>query len=80
MDSVVFDDLRDLFAEVTGVSVANVRAESRIVDDLDIDSLLVLELGVAVNERWDIDLTDEDLVRLRTVADVVAEIDARTAR
>lgn len=75
----VLDQLRSIFADVVGTGADEATEAARLADDLDIDSLLLLEMGVEVNDRFGLDLTDEDLEGLETVGDVVDLIVATTA-
>lgn len=63
-----------VFADVTDVAAENVLPHKTLRDDLDVDSLTMAELGVALQDRFDIELTDEQVVELTTIADVVAII------
>jgi acyl carrier protein len=69
-----------IFTEVTDVPAEKVQLDKTLRDDLDVDSLATAELGVALQDRFDIELTDEQVIDLVTVADVVAVIyDAQVA-
>jgi acyl carrier protein len=63
-----------IFTEVTDVAAKDVRLEKTLRDELDVDSLTMAELGVALQDRFDIELSDDQVVELETVADVVAVI------
>lgn len=63
-----------IFADVTDVSAENVRPDKTLREDLDVDSLTMAELGVALQDRFDVELSDEQVVDLKTVADVVTAI------
>jgi acyl carrier protein len=63
-----------IFTEVTDVAANDVRLEKTLRDELDVDSLTMAELGVALQDRFDIELSDDQVVELETVADVVAVI------
>lgn len=63
-----------IFADVTDVSAENVRPDKTLREDLDVDSLTMAELGVALQDRFDVELSDEQVIDLKTVADVVAAI------
>ncbi|MBV9847222.1 MAG: acyl carrier protein [Kutzneria sp.] len=58
-------------AEVTDVSEADVRLDKHLIDDLELDSLSLAEFGVALQERFGIELSDEQVAELQTVSDVV---------
>ena len=61
-------------AEVTGIEPSEVTAEKSFVDDLDIDSLSMVEIAVQTEDKYGVKIPDEDLAGLRTVGDVVAYI------
>ena len=60
--------------EVAGVDAAQVVPSARFVDDLDIDSLTMVEVVVAAEEKFSIRIPDADIEGLTTVADVVTYV------
>jgi len=62
--------VRSILAEQLGVDLAEVRPDARILDDLGADSLDVVEMVMSLEEAFDIEVPDEDVEELRTVADV----------
>ena len=62
--------VRNIVAEQLGVDLAEVRPDARILDDLGADSLDVVEMVMSLEEAFDIEVPDEDVEELRTVADV----------
>jgi acyl carrier protein len=52
----VIEGLRDFLADALDIAPENVKEVSAIFDDLDVDSLSVLELAVYSEEHWDVDL------------------------
>ena len=58
-----------LISEQLGVSVDEINADSSILDDLGADSLDVVELVMAIEDEFDIEVPDEDAEALRTVGD-----------
>jgi acyl carrier protein len=67
--------LADIVEEVTGVPAASVQPEKSFADDLDIDSLSMVEVVVAAEERFGIRIPDDDVKDLATVGDAVAYIE-----
>ena len=59
--------LAEVLAEVAGTDPAKVVPEATFDTDLDIDSLTMVEVVVACEERWDVRIPDEALENLRTV-------------
>jgi acyl carrier protein len=62
--------VRSILAEQLGVDLSEVTPDARILDDLGADSLDVVEMVMALEEAFDIEVPDEDVEELRTVADV----------
>ncbi|MFI6865823.1 meromycolate extension acyl carrier protein AcpM [Nocardia sp. NPDC050406] len=57
--------------EVTGIEAAEVLLEKSFVDDLDIDSLSLVEVAVQLEDKYGVQIPDEDMASLRTVNDAV---------
>ena len=66
--------LAEIIEEVTGIEPSEVTIEKSFVDDLDIDSLSMVEIAVQTEDKYGVKIPDEDLAGLRTVGDVVAYI------
>jgi acyl carrier protein len=62
--------VRSILAEQLGVDLTEVTPDARILDDLGADSLDVVEMVMSLEEAFDIEVPDEDVEELRTVADV----------
>lgn len=63
--------LAEIVEEVTGVEPAEVTLDKKLVDDLDIDSLSMVEIAVQTEDKYGIEIPDEKMKSLRTVRDVV---------
>jgi acyl carrier protein len=66
--------LAEIIEEVTGIEPSEVTPEKSFVDDLDIDSLSMVEIAVQTEDKYGVKIPDEDLAGLRTVGDVVSYI------
>jgi acyl carrier protein len=66
--------IAEIIEEVTGIEPSEVTMEKSFVDDLDIDSLSMVEIAVQTEDKYGVKIPDEDLAGLRTVGDVVAYI------
>ena len=66
--------IAEIIEEVTGIEPSEVTPEKSFVDDLDIDSLSMVEIAVQTEDKYGVKIPDEDLAGLRTVGDVVAYI------
>ncbi|MFD9565761.1 acyl carrier protein [Streptomyces sp. NPDC059994] len=63
----MLDGLAEIVNEIAGVPVEDVRMGERFAEDLDLDSLSMVEVVVAAEERFDIRIPDEDVMGVRTV-------------
>jgi acyl carrier protein len=73
----VAEGLREIMAARLGLQAEQVVPEARLVEDLGLDSLDAVELAIAVERRFDIEVPEEELTKLRTVADMVALVESR---
>ncbi len=72
-------DLADIVNEVAGVDQADVQLDKAFVDDLDVDSLSMVEVVVAAEEKFGVTIPDEAVKDLRTVGDAVRYIERALA-
>jgi acyl carrier protein len=63
--------LGEIIDEVAGVSADQVTPDKTFVDDLDIDSLSMVEIAVAAQDKFGVEIPDDQLKDLKTVQDVV---------
>ena len=70
-----FDKVRDIVVEQLGVEADEVQIESTFIDDLGADSLDIVELIMAFEEEFNIEIPDEAAEKIKTVQDVVNYID-----
>jgi acyl carrier protein len=71
-----FDKVKKIIAEQLGVDEAEVTVEASITDDLGADSLDLVELVMAFETEFNIDIPDEEAEKIKTVGDAVSKIDA----
>lgn len=70
----VFEKVKAIIVEQLGVAEASVEMESSFIDDLGADSLDIVELVMALEEEFDIEIPDADAEKVVTVNDVVEYI------
>lgn len=71
----VFDDVRDVVVEQLSVDADSVKMESKIIEDLGADSLDVVELVMALEEKFTVEIPDSEVEKLISVSDVVNYIE-----
>ncbi len=70
----ILGGLAEIVNEVAGVPVADVGLDKSFTDDLDVDSLSMVEVIVAAEEKFGVKIPDDDVKDLKTVGDAVAYI------
>ncbi len=72
-----FEKVREIIAKQLDADPASIEMESRLVEDLKADSLDVVELIMDLEQEFDIEIPDEELPKVRTVADIVNYVEKR---
>ena len=71
--------VREIVCQQLDVEADTVKKETSFVEDLGADSLAVVELVLALEEAFDIDIPDDDTVKLRTFNDAVTYISSKVS-
>ena len=71
----VVEGLAEILEEVAGVSPDDVAESKSFTEDLDVDSLSMVEVVVAAEEKFDVKIPDDEVKNLKTVGDAVAFIE-----
>ncbi|HEY3480551.1 MAG TPA: acyl carrier protein [Streptomyces sp.] len=67
----IVSGLADIVNEIAGIPVEDVKLDKSFTDDLDVDSLSMVEVVVAAEEQFDVKIPDDDVKNLKTVGDAV---------
>jgi len=67
--------LAQIVNEIAGVPVGDITLDKSFVDDLDVDSLSMVEIATAAEDQFGVRIPDEDLKDLKTVGDAVSYIE-----
>jgi acyl carrier protein len=70
----IIDKIKSIIVEQLGVEEDDVKMEASFVDDLGADSLDIVELVMALEEEFELEIPDEDAEKIRTVGDAVKYI------
>ena len=73
-ENQIFDAVKKVVVEQLGVSDSEVKKESSFVDDLGADSLDTVELVMALEENFGIEIPDEDAEKIKTVGDTISYV------
>ena len=74
-DNSIEEKVRSIIVDQLGVESDKVTADAKSIEDLGADSLDTVELVMAFEENFDIEVPDEEAEKLQSVADVVAYIE-----
>jgi acyl carrier protein len=78
-DDQILASLAEILEEIAGVNPSDVTPDKSFVDDLDVDSLAMVEVAMAVEEKFNAKIPDEKLSELKTVGDAMNYIKEHTA-
>jgi acyl carrier protein len=67
--------LAEILEEVAGVTPADATPEKSFTDDLDVDSLSMVEIATAVEDKFGVAIPDDELGGIKTVGDAIAFIE-----
>ncbi len=73
----LLDDIKEVVVEQLSVSPDEIKDDAKFVEDLGADSLDVVELVMALEEKFDIEIPDDEAEKIQTVKDVVAYIESK---
>jgi len=71
----VFEKVREIMAEQLDVDIDSITLDTSFVNDLESDSLDIVELIMAIEEEFDIEVPDEEAEKISTVQDAVSYIE-----
>lgn len=73
-DEKIYEKVKTIVVEQLGISFGDVTPDASFVEDLGADSLDVVELIMALEEEYDLKISDEDAAKIATVRDAVEYI------
>jgi acyl carrier protein len=78
-DSTIEQKVKDIIVEQLSVNAEQVTPEAKFIEDLGADSLDTVELVMAFEEEFGIEVPDEEAEKLQSVGDVIKYIESATA-
>lgn len=76
----LFEELRGIISDQLGLRPEEVKLDSSFINDLGADSVDTVELVMALEEKFDIEIPDEEAEKMQTVSDVVKYIEEKKAK
>ncbi|MCE2390080.1 MAG: acyl carrier protein [Proteobacteria bacterium] len=74
----VEDRVKEIIVEQLGVSAEEVVNEASFIDDLGADSLDIVELVMAIEEEFGIEVPDDDAEKMQNIGDVVSYVEEKS--
>lgn len=74
---MVFERIKELIAEQLNVSVDSVTLETHLMKDLEADSLDAVEIIMAIEDEYEIEIPDEDAEKFQSIGDIVKFVEER---
>ncbi len=76
----ILEEVKKIVCEQLGVKMEEVKPKSSLIEDLGADSLDTVELVMALEEQFKIEIPDEDAEKIRTVQDVVTYLEEKVSQ
>ena len=73
----VFEAVRQVIVEIKDIPEENIKMESNFAEDLEADSLDIVEMLMLLEEKFDIQIPEEEAAKLKTVKNVVDYVEAK---
>lgn len=68
------DRLKEIIAENLGVEIDEIKSDSKLIDDLGADSIDIVELSMAIEDEFEVSISDDKLETIVTVEDILKNI------
>jgi acyl carrier protein len=79
-DKSIEEKVKDIIVEQLGVNPEQVTPQASFIEDLGADSLDIVELVMAFEEEFGVEVPDEDAEKLQTVGDVIKYIEEKSSK
>ena len=76
---ITFESVRDIIVDTLSCEAENIKPDTNLIEDLEADSLEIVELSMALQEELGIGIEDEDLEKIHTVQDILDYIKGKQA-
>lgn len=76
---ITFESVRDIIVDTLSCDAEDVKLDTNLVEDLEADSLEIVELSMALQENLGVGIEDEDLEKIKTVQDILDYIKSKQA-
>ncbi len=74
---MVFEKVRSIICEQLGIEEDKVTLKSNITDDLGVDSIDIVDLVMSLEDEFELEMSDDDISKVKTVGDIVDYIESK---
>lgn len=74
---MIFEKVRDIIVDQLGVDAEEVKLETKLIDDLGVDSLEIFEVVMSLEEEFGLEIPNEDVENIKSVQEIVKYIEAK---
>lgn len=74
----MFEELREMIATHLNVEASSIEKNTRVVEDLGADSLDIVEFLMEIEDRFELMIPDEDVLKLKTVGDLADYVETHS--
>ncbi|CAM2868301.1 acyl carrier protein [Hathewaya histolytica] len=75
---MIFEKVKNVIINQLGVEEEEIKLESKLIEDLGVDSLEIFEIVMSLEEEFDVEIPNEDIEGIKTVGEVVSYIEKKT--
>lgn len=79
-EQAIEKDIISIIADVSGFEPEEITPETKLADDLEIDSIKAIEIVVAIEKKYKVSIRDEDVPKITTVAETIALVNSLLSR
>lgn len=74
---MLFEKVRDIIVDQLGVDAEEVKMETKLIEDLGVDSLEIFEVVMSLEEEFELEIPNEDVENIKSVEEIVKYIQAK---
>ena len=75
---MIFDKIKEIIIEQLGVEDSDIQQDTSLTKDLEADSLDAVEIIIAIEEEYDIEIPDEEAEKFTNIGDIVEFVKSKT--
>lgn len=74
---MIFEKVKEIIADQLGIDTEEIKMETKLIDDLGVDSLEIFEVVMSLEEEFEIEIPNEDVEGMKSVNEMVKYIESK---